>query len=54
MDGGVIVFDSVHPRWSFVRVDKAGFVIETAEKRPISRLATAGFYYFRRGADFVD
>src|SRR5262245_65714958 len=54
LDGGVVVFDSVHPRWSFVRVDRAGMVIETAEKRPISRLATAGFYYFRRGADFVE
>jgi len=29
-------------------------VVEAAEKRPISRLATAGFYYFARGRDFVD
>ena len=36
-----------------VKCDEQGFVIETAEKRPISKLATAGFYYFARGADFV-
>lgn len=53
LDAGTIVFDSVHPRWSFVRVDEDGLVVEAAEKRPISRHATAGFYYFRRGRDFV-
>jgi dTDP-glucose pyrophosphorylase len=54
LDGGVVTFDAVHPRWSYVRVDDAGFVVEAAEKRPISRLATAGVYWFRRGGDFVD
>ncbi len=53
LDAGTVVFDSVHPRWSFVRVGADGFVTEAAEKRPISRQATAGFYYFRRGADFL-
>ncbi len=53
LDGGTVVFDSVHPRWSFVRVGTDGLVTEAAEKRPISRHATAGFYYFRRGSDFV-
>lgn len=53
LDGGTIVFEAVHPRWSFVRLNDDGLVVEAAEKRPISRFATAGFYYFRRGADFV-
>lgn len=53
LDGGIITFESVHPRWSFVRLDEADYVIETAEKNPISNHATAGFYYFKRGADFV-
>ena len=53
LDGGIVVFDAVHPRWSFVKVDADDLVIEASEKRPISRLATAGFYWFRRGADFV-
>lgn len=54
LDGGVVVFPGVHPRWSYVRVDEDGLVIEASEKRPISRLATAGVYWFARGRDFVD
>lgn len=53
LDAGVISFSSVHPRWSYVRVDDHGLVTEAAEKRVISRSAIAGFYYFARGADFV-
>ena len=53
LDAGVVVFRDVHPRWSFVRCSEEGSVVETAEKRPISNLATAGCYYFARGADFV-
>jgi hypothetical protein len=53
LDGGIIVFPAVHPRWSYVRTDAAGQVVEAAEKRPISNQATAGIYYFARGADFV-
>jgi dTDP-glucose pyrophosphorylase len=54
LDAGTIVFDSVHPRWSFVKLDPEGLVVEAAEKRPLSRKATAGFYYFRRSRDFVE
>lgn len=54
LDGGVVVFPSIHPRWSYVRLDKNGLVTEAAEKRPISRHATAGVYYYRRGGDFID
>lgn len=53
LDGGVIVFEDIHPRWSFVKCDEKGLIVETAEKRPISNLATAGFYYFAKGSDFV-
>ena len=53
LDGGIVVFEDIHPRWSFVKCDDKGLVIEAAEKRPISNLATAGFYYFARGSDFV-
>lgn len=52
-DAGVIVFESLHPRYSFVRVNAQGEVTEASEKRPISRFATAGFYWYRRGADFI-
>lgn len=54
LDAGTITFDSVHPRWSFVKTDADGMVIEAAEKRPISRNATAGIYYFRKGRDFIE
>ncbi len=54
LDGGVITFDAVHPRWSYVRCGEEGLVMEAAEKRPISRLATAGMYWFRHGGDFID
>src|SRR5262249_46067017 len=53
LDAGALVFDAIRPRWSYVRIDPQGLVVEAAEKRPISRCATAGFYYFRRGRDFV-
>jgi dTDP-glucose pyrophosphorylase len=52
-DAGVVVFEDIHPRWSFVKCSPEGLVVETAEKRPISKFATAGFYYFARGSDFV-
>jgi dTDP-glucose pyrophosphorylase len=52
-DAGVLTFESVHPRWSYVRLDEQNRVVETAEKRPISRHAIAGLYYFRHGKDFV-
>jgi len=53
LDAGVIAFEDIHPRWSFVKVDEQGLVTEAAEKRPISKLATTGFFYFRHGRDFV-
>lgn len=54
IDAGTICFESVHPKWSFVRLDENDKIVETAEKRPLSRNAIAGFYYFRKGCDFVD
>jgi len=53
-DGGVITFDSIHPRWSYVCVDERNFITEASEKRPLSRNAVAGFYYFKEGKDFVN
>lgn len=53
LDAGIICFDSVYPRWSYIRLDDDDNVIETSEKRPISRNAIAGFYYFKKGGLFV-
>lgn len=52
-DGGVISFNTVHPRWSYVRIDSNDQIIEAAEKRPVSKHGLAGFYYFTKGEDFV-
>ncbi len=53
LEGGIVVFPSLHPRYSYVQLDESGAIVEAAEKNPISRNATAGFYWFRRGADFI-
>jgi len=53
-DGGIVIFKSTHPKWSFAKVDpKTGLVTEVAEKNPISDCATVGFYYWKHGSDFV-
>lgn len=52
-DAGVVTFNSVHPRWSYIRENEKGEVIETAEKRVLSRKAIAGYYYFRSGNLFI-
>jgi NDP-sugar pyrophosphorylase family protein len=52
-DGCIVVFPSTHPKWSYVRTGENGDVDMVAEKRPISKHATAGIYYFRKGADFL-
>lgn len=52
-DGGIVTFESTHPKWSFVKTGEDGFIAEVAEKKPISNQATAGVYYFKRGSDFV-
>jgi len=54
LDGSMITFRSIHPKWSFAKLDNEGYVMETAEKRPISDLATAGIYYFAAGRLFVE
>lgn len=52
-DAATIIFDSLHPKWSSVKLDVDNLVIEASEKKPISKNATAGFYYFKKGSYFV-
>jgi len=52
-DGGIVTFKATHPKWSFAEVDD-GLVKRVAEKDPISDNATVGFYYFRKGSDYVN
>ena len=37
-----------------MKTDASGNVIATAEKRPISKQATVGLYYFRKAKDFLE
>jgi dTDP-glucose pyrophosphorylase len=53
VDGIIGVFEAPGDHWSFARVDDRGRVVETAEKRRISRWATTGLYHFTRAADFL-
>lgn len=52
-DGGIVTFKSTHPKCSFAKVGDDGVVTEVAEKNPISDNATVGYYYWRKGSDFV-
>lgn len=54
LDFGLVSFESPHPKWSFVRLDGDGFVVEAAEKNPISKNALAGLYYFKNSKSFFD
>jgi len=53
-DAGVAVFESIHPRYSYVKLDSDGYVIEASEKKPISKNATAGFYWYRSGVELIE
>jgi dTDP-glucose pyrophosphorylase len=52
IDGGIVTFDSSETKWSYVKISD-GYVIETAEKNPISNDATVGIYYWKKGSDYV-
>jgi len=53
IDGGILTFKALHPKWSYAKVDKNNQVLEVAEKKVISNNATAGIYYWKKGSDFV-
>lgn len=53
VDGGILCFESTHPKWSYVKLDDNGHVTELAEKKPISNKATVGVYYWKTGSEYV-
>lgn len=53
IDGGIVTFESSHPKWSYAKLGDDGFVAEVAEKKPISNNATVGIYYWKHGKDYV-
>jgi HAD superfamily hydrolase (TIGR01509 family) len=52
-DGGILTFNSTHPKWSYVKVNQEGYVTDIKEKQVISDMATVGMYYWARGLDYV-
>tara|TARA_X000001036_G_C20681186_1_gene805962 strand:+ start:818 stop:2191 length:1374 start_codon:yes stop_codon:yes gene_type:complete len=53
VDGGILTFKAMHPKWSYAKLDDKDNVCEVAEKRVISNNATVGVYYWKHGSDFV-
>ena len=54
VDAGVLTFESIHPKWSFVKTDGNGVVSQAAEKYPISKHAIAGLYFFKNSRIFIE
>ena len=52
-DGGIPCFWGDSEDWSYAKCGDDGFVTEVAEKKVISNDATAGYYYWSEGSDFV-
>lgn len=53
LDGGIVFFRDINPKWSFAKINDVGLVVQVAEKNPISNFATVGFYFWKKGSDFV-
>lgn len=54
VEAGVLTFESIHPKWSFVKRNEEGVVSQAAEKFPISKHAIAGFYFFKNARIFIE
>jgi dTDP-glucose pyrophosphorylase len=54
LDGSILTFYADHPKWSYAKVDENGYLVELREKKVISKHATVGIYYYRRGREFVN
>jgi dTDP-glucose pyrophosphorylase len=52
VDGFIPVIKASGDRWSFIKVNEEFKVIDIEEKKPISNLASVGFYYFKSWSDY--
>jgi HAD superfamily hydrolase (TIGR01509 family) len=52
-DGAILTFEAIHPKWSYAKCNKSNFVTEVAEKKVISKNATVGVYYWKKGSQYV-
>lgn len=54
LDAGTLTFPSIHPRYSYVRLDEEDLVVEAAQQNPISHNATAGIFWFAKCGAFIE
>lgn len=54
LDGGTLTFHSVHPRYSYVRIGDDNLVSEVSQRRPISKHATTGTFWYAKAEYLVD
>lgn len=54
LDAGTLIFHSIHPRYSYVRLNEDLMVTEAAQQNPISSHATTGIFWFKRASEFID
>lgn len=52
-DGLIMTMWADDPKWSFVRRDDVGKVVQVVEKEVVSNEATVGIYTFAKGRDFL-
>ena len=53
LDGAILTFEAIHPKWSYAKCNENNFVEEVAEKKVISNNATVGVYYWNKGSEYV-
>jgi dTDP-glucose pyrophosphorylase len=53
-DAGTLIFHSIHPRYSYVRLNDLNLVVETTQRDPITTHATAGIFWYRNTSDFIE
>ena len=53
-EAGLITFNSIHPKWSYVQLNDSNKVIRAVGNDPISRHASSGIYYFRNTREMMD
>jgi HAD superfamily hydrolase (TIGR01509 family) len=53
IDAAILSFRSSEIKWSYAKLNKAGYVERVAEKEVISNIATVGIYYWKQASDYV-
>ncbi|MGL4393717.1 MAG: glycosyltransferase family 2 protein [Brevinema sp.] len=55
-DGSLLTFEETEksPRWSFVKTNSQKEVIEVKAKVPFSDEGVVGWYFYKKGSDFID